>query len=345
MNASTDWQTALLTLAAGAVMGIIAIFVMWRRKNVERDTEAAAPPATRPALRGFVWGVLSTVVLGGVVYYATTIATASARPSAPPVASAKLPDAIEKQIEEARASLERDDLMSAYEQSRLVLAKMPEEPRALTYNAVVRMAMGQPGDARTMLEKATVNDPQLLDAWVALATARMQTGDPTGATAAIDAAIQQHPEQKQKLLEVLKGLQTRAEKARANAPTAGPAAPSASHPTGRPPTVSTGSEPVHITIALHPGVNQRTGTVFIIARAAGASSGHPLAVTRVSTTEFPVTVDLGDANSMMGTPLPPRMYIEARLDSDGNPGTIDPKDPKASADGVVAGASLSLTLQ
>ena len=81
MNPSTDWQTALITLAAGALIGIIAIFVMRRRKNVEpeMDSDSVEAAAARPALRGFVWGVLSAVALGGIVYYATTVAHASSR--------------------------------------------------------------------------------------------------------------------------------------------------------------------------------------------------------------------------------------------------------------------------
>jgi hypothetical protein len=68
-------------------------------------------------------------------------------------------------------------------------------------------------------------------------------------------------------------------------------------------------------------------------------------VKRLPIGTFPVTVELSAADSMLGQPLPPKMRIEARIDSDGNPLTKDPKDPIASQDGVVAGQSLTLTLK
>ena len=47
----------------------------------------------------------------------------------------------------------------------------------------------------------------------------------------------------------------------------------------------------------------------------------------------------------MGQPLPAKMRIEARIDSDGDPLTKDPKDPIAMQDDVVVGQSVTLTLK
>jgi hypothetical protein len=58
-----------------------------------------------------------------------------------------------------------------------------------------------------------------------------------------------------------------------------------------------------------------------------------------------MTIDLSQSDSMMGQPLPAKMRIEARIDSDGDPLTKDPKDPSGVLDGVVAGQSVSLTLK
>jgi hypothetical protein len=87
------------------------------------------------------------------------------------------------------------------------------------------------------------------------------------------------------------------------------------------------------------------GMIFIIARAAGVTAGPPAAVKRLPISSFPLSVDLTSADSMMGQPLPAKMRIEARIDSDGDPLTRDPKDPSAVLDGVTMGQTVSLTLK
>jgi len=52
---------------------------------------------------------------------------------------------------------------------------------------------------------------------------------------------------------------------------------------------------------------------------------------------FPAPFELSEADSMMGQPLPDRLLIEARLDSDGDPTTRPPTDPKARLDKVKTG--------
>ena len=85
--------------------------------------------------------------------------------------------------------------------------------------------------------------------------------------------------------------------------------------------------------------------IFVIARAAGVTSGPPVAVKRLPISTFPMTVDLSQSDSMMGQPLPQKLRIEARIDSDGDPLTKDPKDPSGVLDGVAVGQSVSLTLK
>jgi hypothetical protein len=58
-----------------------------------------------------------------------------------------------------------------------------------------------------------------------------------------------------------------------------------------------------------------------------------------------MTVEIGAADSMMGQPFPATVRVEARLDSDGDAGTNDPRDPKAIVEGVAPGARLMLKLE
>ena len=50
-----------------------------------------------------------------------------------------------------------------------VLEKDPDNGRALTFQGLVRMAMGEQDQAVEMLRHATRSDPKNLDGWVALA--------------------------------------------------------------------------------------------------------------------------------------------------------------------------------
>jgi hypothetical protein len=110
--------------------------------------------------------------------------------------------------------------------------------------------------------------------------------------------------------------------------------------TTMPPAAS--SQPIHITLSLDASTPQQGGVIYVIAR--GTEAGHPVAVRRIDTNAFPVTIDLDNGDAMMGGALPERVRIEARLDSDGDAGTNDPNDLRAFAERVTAGSSVELKL-
>lgn len=370
MNASTDWGSALAILAAGLILGSIVFFVARRRKAsatnrraelearrdalvqqlrdlgddvagderawLERETaevlrtldrlpaaattEPAAPPPRRTsATAGFVYGVACTLLAGGIVYYLSTFAT-----------DRTAPVDVEQRIAAAKDAFTRNDLAAVFE-----LTNGVDEPRALTYNAVARMARGELDQARVQLEKATQRDPKLLDAWVALASVRTQSGDKHAANAAIEAAIQQRPEEEKQLRSVFAQMQ----KPPAQLPPDHPPMPGSG--TAMPPATAP-SQPIQLTLALDPSSKVTGGIIYVIAR--GVDAGHPVAVKRIETNAFPLTVDFGGDDTMMGATLPDKIRLEARLDSDGDAGTNDPADPRASANGVTAGSAVTLTL-
>jgi hypothetical protein len=82
----------------------------------------------------------------------------------------------------------------------------------------------------------------------------------------------------------------------------------------------------------------RPGTViFLTVREAGVAQGPPVAVKRLESGAFPLQFELGTADSMMGQPLPARMRIDVRADSDGDPMTRPATDPAGHTDGVEVG--------
>jgi len=192
------------------------------------------------------------------------------------------------------------------------------------------MSMGQRDPAAEMLRHAIKSDPQLLDAYVALAWDDIQRGKTAEAEAQIAEAARRHPEQKARLDNVLSKMKEQAKNpVPAPAPAAAPGGPS-----------------VHVRLTLAGAAPSPNAVLFIIARAAGQAAGPPAAVKRIASPTFPLDIDLSAADSMMGQPLPATIRIEARIDSDGDPLTKNPSDPHAVQDGVATnGAKVSLALQ
>jgi hypothetical protein len=195
----------------------------------------------------------------------------------------------------------------------------------------------------------TKTDPDLIDAWVALAWADTIQSKDDEAQKAIDEAAKRHPEQKERLVTLLTRMRQDQKATAAKLPANHPAVPApgetATAPAeaaAAPPAPAAGGGSVKVTLQLAPGkAIPPNAVIWLMARDAGVAAGPPLAVKRVALGAFPITVDFGAADSMMGQPLPAKM----RVDSHGNPMVHDPNDPAAAQDGVASGGSITLTLK
>jgi len=344
--------------------------------SAARAGEAPAPHsapsgffAKHPELKGFAWGVGSVAALGFLGYFGYKSATPKdagapapmqqAAPMQQPAAQddpairdlearvKQSPDDLNLRLELTHAYLDKENLMGVFEQTEYILKKTPNDAQAQTYQALVRMAMGQGDNALALLKSATKNDPSLIDAWVSLAWYYTQTGNKAEAKEAIDQAIKRHPDQKARLTEVLTQMQAQKP---VPAATEAAALPAGHPPVNETPAPMASAAPASGAVVITVNVeNGKTippgGVLYIIARGVGETSGPPVAVKRISATTFPITVDLSAADSMMGQPIPPKVRIEARLDSDGNVMTKAPTDLDAVQDGVALGSQLSLTLK
>jgi Tfp pilus assembly protein PilF len=363
-----------LELEAARVLRQLAA-VEERRPRPSPSSPQPGEPVKRanPALTGFAWGVGSVVVLGALGYFVMKSATdrqqnqsptggmqarQQQQPQADPALLAleasvqKQPDNLDMRIDLARAYLERENLMGVFEQTQYVLAKSPEDSRALTYQALVRMAMGESDSANDMLKRALRSDPNFLDAYVTTAWVQTQEGKVAEAEKTMQEAMRRHPQEKQRLQEVLDSMKSHRSMASQQ-----PAAPQGEMPAGHPPIegatpapaapaqTSSSKEAIRISLELDASARGKNGVIYVIARPAGAPSGPPLAVKRVAVNSLPTTIDLSSADSMMGQPLPPKVRVEARLDTDGDAATKNPSDPFAFSDQVGAGASIKLTLK
>jgi len=332
------------------------------------DLRSAVRSAT---IRGFIWGAASVAVIGGISWFVTQHATpktegmAGGAPmtSAPQsqqqqqpdadlqqieAAVAKTPDDLEMRNQLAKAYLERENLMGVFRETQYVLQRNPTNAPALTYQALVRMSMGQRDGAEEMLRRALKSDPELLDAYVALAWDKVQSGKAGEADSLIAEATRRHPAQKARLDEVLAKMKQQASSATSSAvPPNHPALPSpgSEAASGSAPAPVSGPS-VHLTLSLSGPTPSPNAVLFIIARGAGQTAGPPAAVKRIAGPSFPLEIDLSAADSMMGQPLPASVRIEARLDSDGDAMTKNPSDPHAAQDGVATnGAKVALVLK
>lgn len=332
----------------------------------------ANPLAMNPAIKGFLWGAGSVAALAALGYFVmqqskprqegeelTGGFAQSQQQQAPAqpqqndpmiqqlqAAIQAQPDNLELRNELAQAYLERNELMSVFQETKYVLERSPEDSRALTLQGLVRMAMGETGQATQMLQRATKSNPKNLDSWVALAWVYAQDGRNDDAQKMIDEAAKQVPEEKARLEGVW--AQMRQQIAQRGAPQQmpeghPPISPDTPVPGATPAVASAGGGGVRVTLDLDPAARTRSGIVFVIAR--NASGGPPVAVKRVVAGAFPINVELTSADSMMGQQLPPTFRLEARLDTDGDPMTKPATDPAAMQDGVAPGATVRLALK
>jgi len=334
--------------------------------------------ASRPALRGFVWGTLTAASVGALVFVVWRqakpreaggsvtgeIPTMGGRGAAQDDEMAQLtaaiaqnPDDLELRMTMAQYHLRQRDLMGVWNETQHVLGKQPDHPRALAYQALVRLAMGQPDLATSMLKQAIASDPDLVEGYLHLALVYMRTGQEKEADALMQQASKRFPSQAPMFARVMAEMRAAGEEpppegdphADVGAPgsAAADAGPAAAAPA--PAEAAPAGPGLSGVIELPDALRSRVGPgalVFLTVRDAGATEGPPVAVKRLSATSFPLSFAVGPADSMMGQPLPARARVEARIDSDGDPLTRVPTDPSARLEGVAAGSTrLRLVLQ
>jgi cytochrome c-type biogenesis protein CcmH len=338
--------------------------------NREPSAESAPAPvprsAGRPALRGFLWGTGSMAALIGIALLVTQAArprepggTPTGQPAGgsasaaadPQEASLKAqvaqsPDDLEAHLALARLYLDRQDMMGVWNETQAVLTRSPGNPHALSYQALVRLAMGQADVARSMLEQAIAADPDLIDAYPPLSLAQLRLGQRQEAARTMAEARRRFPEQAEALTRLEAQLQAEGAEepppeGNPHAAVPPPGAAAAAVPAREPAAGGGGARQIVGRIELDPALQGRTagGVIFLMVRAPGEEAGMPLAVERLTPTSFPLRFEIGEANSMTGQPLPDEVEVEARLDSDGNPMTRSPTDPSARADRVALGTS------
>ena len=253
---------------------------------------------------------------------------------------ASAPEDIEARVELARNYLQQNDLMKVAEQTKYVLQRQPEHPRALTYEALVRLAMGNAALAKTMLETALRKDPDLVEAWLHMALVHVELGDKPAAMNALGEAKKRAPERAAMLGMLEQEIENRfSPKPESPKQAAVPAevspAPAAEQASGSGVTVN----------AELPGGDVAGRVVFATLRPAGVASGPPLLVKKLTPSGSRFSFTFTEADAMQGGTLPAASRIEVRVDGDGDPMTKPQSDPAAVADNVALGQAVTIVLR
>jgi tetratricopeptide (TPR) repeat protein len=328
----------------------------------------------RAATRSFLWGAGTVAVLGVVAFLVVESAkprdpggsltgdmgrgdAGRARPEGQGSRAAeeaqikerlaKNPDDFDARIALARVYLGRQDMMGVWNETKYVLERSPGEPRALSYQALVRVAMGQPDQAVEMLKRALATAPDLLDAYMHLALVYMRLGREKEAAATIDEAVRRFPQEAASLRRLFEEMKTASAPAPASeegdphAGVEGAGSPASRRAVSPAPSAPAGAgKSVSGVVELDPGLQGSVApgaVLFVFVRESGFGAGPPVAVKRYASPAFPVRFELGERDAMMGQSFPNEVLVEARLDADGDPTTRPPTDPKARLDDVKVG--------
>lgn len=300
--------------------------------------ELASPP--RSVLPGFLWGAGTVFAIAVLVIFVTRGAfdrpeggslTGGSMSPAPQAAGspvidlralqqavAQNPENLDARLDLAQAMLINQDIAGVAEQTRQVLSRDPENPRALSYGSLVELASGNTDRALGMAERSIEGDPSNPETWVHLALIQVQNGSPAEAESTMREAMTRFPAE----AATLEGILTELVPPSSEAPAA---------------AMANG-----VIIDLETG-RSGGGTVFVFVYPSG--SDDPVAVRREGIQSLPARLALGPADLMVGSALPETMRIVARLDGDGLARTREPGDLEGSATEVRSGSSIRIRME
>lgn len=329
------------------------------RREAPQQTVATPVPAPASALKGFLWGVGSVAALGLLFFLVSRSAQqrepgGTATGNTPPGAAAPSDDAelaqaraavernpedVEARLDLVRLYLVRQDMMAVFNETQTLLQRSPGNPRALSYQALVRLAMGQTQQAEGMLKEALAKDPQLLDGYLHLMLVYVRSGRQGEAEKVLADLSRRFPDRAESFKGLLGEMRARLRDDATAADAPGPGEdPHANVAVGGRAGVD---KKVSGVLELDPSLEGqvfRGAVVFVTLREGGFGAGPPLAAKRLQAGAFPMRFEIGSADSMTGEALPDDLLVEARIDSDGDPLTRPRTDPYGSADRVPAGS-------
>jgi len=255
------------------------------------------------------------------------------------------PSNVEKRAVLGWALVDAEGWIDVFNNAAQLVKLDPDNPDALTQQAVVRVRMGQQALAEQLLDTALTRDGKHGRALAWKGSLRWQAGDTAGAKEVWTKGESLYPAEG--FTELLRMADNQVQPNPGRGPSAAgetsqPATAEASQPAARPAPIQG-----HITVPAGTSIPPEA-VIFVYARPAGQTAGPPLAAVRLrpAVGKVPFSIGPDDMPPMMGKrPFPDSVTLAARLDLDGNAGTKE--GPSGSlSDPVAAGsAGVAITLR
>lgn len=304
---------------------------------VEMERPVLPPARMRPQTRLLLW--MTALATASAVIYVLLLFNTVPRTDAPmtgdqTLAAAPRPDVDALQarvsadpedsrarLDLARAFLDEGRMLEVWQQTEAVLAKDPDNARALSYQSLVLLAGGDAERAEAMARRAIEIDPRLVEGWLHLALVQYRRGDIESALAQLESARRVSPADGPLLDQIAAEMRAEVRKA---------------------------SEPAEFTgtIELDSDAAARFNgaPLFVIVRARGVSAGPPAAAVRLAVTGASIPFTVRGSDAVMGGTIPSKGRVEARIDTDGDPMTRD-EAPAGSVDADRGASGLVIRLQ
>ena len=213
---------------------------------------------------------------------------------------------------EGKQAFAQQNFPKAIDSFKRALAADPNNPEAHTYMGFILVQAGHSDGALMAFDKALVQAPNMpMALWGKGMVLYQEKKDYIGARQIFERLLNLMPpgDERNEIIKVLAEMPAGATPQLDKA--ASPKSPSTAKISG--------------TISIDPKLKSAVdpnAALFVIARAAGAAAGPPLAVKKIDKPVFPVTYSLEPENVMLqGTPFTGKVNLSVRLDKDGNPVT------------------------
>ena len=281
------------------------------------------------------WGV-STLIFFAAVGFTLRSATSDRSGGSMTGGDRIGPTAIEKRLEQLNTAhtenpndiapineltsiaLQQGDMGGAMAWIDKARAIEPDHPELRTHLAILQASIGMTARAKAELEAAIQADPELSKAHLWLGLLALRENDREGAIPALEAA-----------LEFAANAEDRTMASRALGEARRP-----------PATVQ-----IRGSLAIGPGATPPAGGVaFVMVRATDSGAGPPVAAVRLNPRGIPGTFSVTDRDMMMGGQWPSEVWVEARLDTDGDPTTRDATDLVAAPAGPFSPGAVGANL-
>lgn len=300
--------------------------------------EPAAPaPVAPPRSSRVIWGTVAIVFFAGLAGLLVNTAkprqegmsmtggTANDQAGPPPEIAAALA-AVEKNPDDLDAlntltwgAIRMRSLDGAMQYLQRAQKIAPDDPYVQTHLGILSMQVKMFDRANAAFDAALVARPGLPRALIWKAVVAWQLGDTVAAEAAIGAVLSgadATTEERQMAGEILAEMR-------------------------KPPP----QQRVKGQVVVGEGVTvPEGGVLFVIARRAAEGGGPPLAASRTPGPTFPASYAISDEDMMMGGQWPEQVWVQARLDADGNPTTKGEGDLESEVAGPLSSGATEITL-